>query len=409
MRLRTRAVSLCAALLVLAMPPAAAQAQEPTQHGVTWPSAAGTYMQSDIVSSGVCPPVGETATFTFHYENPGSIHGAEGQFEEHGSYTLIGTEEDALVTQFDSSFSGTSPNGSITGTRHMEEWRWRATGASCEGTSDADRLVSIGLQHVETEHTLTSASTGARTTERGWAYVGVTAWAAQDIGSYLSVFHSDEDNDNWDIDEDNCPDVENFDQADSDGDGTGDVCDADFDSDGDGVGDLVDNCDHVANPTQANADGDRFGDACDPDGDADGDAVLDVVDNCPGVANPTQRDSDEDGAGDACDGAFASTDGFAGGGGKLAGGVHVSVALHSAGGRLHGSGRLVDGSTIVKLTDLTGLRSDGDRAVGVGHASIDGAQGDYRLEIVESTNTFELEVGDRRWAGALTNGNLVVK
>lgn len=119
------------------------------------------------------------------------------------------------------------------------------------------------------------------------------------------------------IPQDNCPNVPNADQADSDGDGSGDVCDTDFDNDGwedievspplpcwelhqlwthivlfcipnvqdncpfvsnpqqadydkDGRGDVCDNCPDSPNPTQSNIDGDKFGDACDQDIDGDG-------------------------------------------------------------------------------------------------------------------------------------------
>ena len=67
---------------------------------------------------------------------------------------------------------------------------------------------------------------------------------------------------------DNCPLVSNLGQADTDGDGKGDACDADLD--GDGVDNGIDNCPIDPNNSQADLDGDGLGDACDPDIDGDG-------------------------------------------------------------------------------------------------------------------------------------------
>jgi hypothetical protein len=96
---------------------------------------------------------------------------------------------------------------------------------------------------------------------------------------------------------DNCPDVANDDQADLDGDGAGDACDADDDNDG--VADAADDCAALSNVDQTDTDLDGLGDACDADDDGDG--VADGADNCPVAANATQADTDHDGAGDACD------------------------------------------------------------------------------------------------------------
>lgn len=106
--------------------------------------------------------------------------------------------------------------------------------------------------------------------------------------------------------EDNCPDVYNPDQFDTDGDGFGDACD--LDDDNDGVLDQNDNCPDVYNPEQFDTDGDGLGDQCDSDDDNDG--VPDVYDNCPYVFNPNQRDNDNDGIGDACVDAVVISNGF---------------------------------------------------------------------------------------------------
>ena len=127
---------------------------------------------------------------------------------------------------------------------------------------------------------------------------------------------------------DDCPDVADPMQRDSDHDGVGDACQGGplLDTDGDGVPDATDNCPLVPNPDQKDTDGDGVGDACDncptvpnpsqidsnhdgigdacetsPPPDSDGDGVPDATDNCPSVPNPDQADADGDGAGDACD------------------------------------------------------------------------------------------------------------
>jgi hypothetical protein len=93
------------------------------------------------------------------------------------------------------------------------------------------------------------------------------------------------------------------------------------DLDGDGIPNPQDNCPTRFNPVrpldngaQADSDGDGRGDACDacplstsesctaPDPlDDDRDSVATLVDNCPFVANVEQTDTDQDGKGDACD------------------------------------------------------------------------------------------------------------
>lgn len=78
------------------------------------------------------------------------------------------------------------------------------------------------------------------------------------------------------------------------------------DTDADSIVDTADNCPDVANPTQRDTDADGEGDAC--DGDDDADAVPDEDDNCPLIANASQLDADRDGLGDACDPSLTPAD-----------------------------------------------------------------------------------------------------
>ncbi len=127
---------------------------------------------------------------------------------------------------------------------------------------------------------------------------------------------------------DNCRNVDNFDQLDTDGDAGpfgdndgGDACDPDDDNDGvadgsdtdsidpqvcsDADGDSCDEC--SLNPTSTSTPNSPAWPVYTPAGtgadgpDADSDGVCDAGDNCPNRSNSNQNDADSDGVGNKCD------------------------------------------------------------------------------------------------------------
>ena len=111
------------------------------------------------------------------------------------------------------------------------------------------------------------------------------------VTSELYGFGRDTDGDGVIAGLDNCSDVPNDLQTNSDTDEYGDACD---------------NCPLVDNPEQTDSDSDLVGDSCDVCPgyddltDFDNDDRPDSCDNCPEDYNPDQLDSNDDGFGDVC-------------------------------------------------------------------------------------------------------------
>ncbi|MEC8023554.1 MAG: thrombospondin type 3 repeat-containing protein, partial [Myxococcota bacterium] len=119
-----------------------------------------------------------------------------------------------------------------------------------------------------------------------------------ELSSGTLPYAYDTDDDSIDDALDNCPNIPNTQQTDTNKDGAGDDCDDD--DDGDNIPDSDDNCPKILNTDQLKSDEDMQGDACDDDDDND--SVLDTApDNCPTVPNTNQIDTDQDTIGDECD------------------------------------------------------------------------------------------------------------
>jgi hypothetical protein len=121
------------------------------------------------------------------------------------------------------------------------------------------------------------------------------------IGDVCDNLQNDTDTDGTIDVSDNCPIVFNPNQADANNDGQGDICDTDSDKDGDGKKDNIDNCASIFNPDQRDCNANSIGDVCEAFIDADCDAIADNADNCPSIFNPNQIDYNNNTIGDACE------------------------------------------------------------------------------------------------------------
>ncbi len=109
----------------------------------------------------------------------------------------------------------------------------------------------------------------------------------------------DKDSDGIIDSEDNCPDIANPMQRDTNWDGRGDLC---SDDDKDWIIWNEDNCVNVYNPDQKDVNINKVWDKCEFDKDEDG--IYDELDNCVTDRNPDQKDEDWDWIGDACDNCY---------------------------------------------------------------------------------------------------------
>ena len=130
----------------------------------------------------------------------------------------------------------------------------------------------------------------------GLSFIIPNGNSAQVVMSMTPVTASDMDDDGFEDSEDNCWNISNTDQLDTDGDNLGDLCDLDDDNDG-----LDDSNDVFPLDPSEQMDSDNDGIGNNLDSDDDGDGVTDSIDNCPLTPNSDQADLDGDGIGSECD------------------------------------------------------------------------------------------------------------
>jgi hypothetical protein len=190
------------------------------------------------------------------------------------------------------------------------------------------------------------------------------------------------------------------------------------DGDGDGVPDSSDNCPGTANADQADTDGDGQGDACDADDDNDG--VPDTGDNCRTTANPDQRDTDGDGIGDECDATPGNTKCEVEGHGGLTTNPKAAFDLDaeykSARKGPQGDVSYVDGNASLwfRSTKITSVIAYGKNATIRGDGKRNGTPVSFRVDVTDNgkkgtTDTFKIALSDGYTAsGTVRKGDIDV-
>jgi len=190
------------------------------------------------------------------------------------------------------------------------------------------------------------------------------------------------------------------------------------DTDGDFVNDGNDNCRGVNNPDQKDRDGDGTGDLCDPDNDNDG--VADGADSCVTTANDDQADSDGDGVGNACDTTtteVATVDGS--GTFKYRGEqLRLTISVQSAANQSIGSCSVEgDKRTSIQCETIDFVDREGGTVVLKGTATVNRVLTRFTASITDNSarptgsraDTIEfLADQDKKAAGTLTSGDIVV-
>jgi hypothetical protein len=150
-----------------------------------------------------------------------------------------------------------APHADFVGADSPDRLDWRFTNVTLGVGQTVIFMTTEAMRSTNAEAVTAAQSIDADPAE---LYTGMSAVEIAELQNWC---HGDCDRDGVDAAHDNCPSVYNPDQADTDGDGQGDACDADID--GDGVSNVVETA-NGTDPKRADTDGDGF-----PDG----------VDHCP--------------------------------------------------------------------------------------------------------------------------------